>query len=284
MAEFGQVWAACHRVMRSGGLGRVTHKAVSKDLRRLGISPGSKRDLGPMVRRFKGEMEALAKQMPPALEERVRSFAAEIWTMALAATKIMEEQQGGFEPHPRKARKPPERSGAPEQNVLARAVEDTLSATPAKHLALDEPATAVQIFKRLDPKLIELYRLDENHITRSLRGLVSKVVCRDEKTKKWWRSDRPLPDGYGLPKVKPGYKSVGTPRANIRKSNELDIGKVIAFLTKLRGRPAAIAEITKACGIPEEARFKFTEALRRRLGNRKPPYQRNEDGKYFIAK
>jgi hypothetical protein len=282
VAEFGQIWAACHRVMRSGGLGRVTHKAVFTDLKRLGISPGSKTRVGPVVRQFKAEMAAFAK-MPPALEERVRLFAAEIWSMALAAVKIEEEQQGGFEPQPRKKRKPRERLGAPQQIVLAQAVEDTLSSTPAKHPALEEPATAVEILKRLDPKLIELYHLDENHITRSLRGLVSKVVYRDETTKKWWRTDRSLPDGYGSPKVKPGYKSVGTPRAKTRKSNELDIGKAIAFLAKQKGRPATVALIIEKCGISEQGSFKFTEALRRRLGNRNPPYQRNDRGEYLIA-
>jgi hypothetical protein len=53
MADFDQIRAACEGLMRSSGLAAVTIVAVSQELRSLGVSPGSKKNLSVLVRRFK---------------------------------------------------------------------------------------------------------------------------------------------------------------------------------------------------------------------------------------
>lgn len=254
----------------------VTVGAVAAEMKKLKLRPGSKRDLTPMVRKFRDDQKAMI-EMPPVIRAKVESFAADIWQLALANTHLVELQRGGGqspEQRPRKVSgKEPRR---PKLVVLAKAVEGILR--PLSPDLVRAPATAVEIFRRLTDFQAALF--DKDHFSRSLATMRSDVVYRLEDGK-WWYRNRALPDDYGEEKPKRRYKSRGTPLSKTRKGNGATIEDAIALMVRER-RALSARQIIDRLDIPAEKQWKFAEALRRRLYNNHPRYWKDRKGNYTV--
>jgi hypothetical protein len=276
MPDLGQVRTAAFYVMREFGLTGSTNNAIHDRMVKVGVRPGSDRDLAPMVRVWKAEQKLVTK-LPPHIVEMTQRFAKAVWEIALATLAELELQRGGLEPEPRRPRRQREASRGPARLVvLQRAVERILRTAKA-------PMAGNEIFLKLTDMQARL--TDERHFFRDLLNIEkrSKQVYRLPGCHgKWWRQDRALPSGDGAdrPLLKT-YVRRGTELSNTRTANEEILDNVVAELIKNDGR--SVAEMANALAIPADRRARFRQMMRNHPRAKNQRF-RSVDGKYYIVK
>lgn len=284
MPDRGQFEIACYRVMRLDGLRGVTIPAVREMMKKVGVPPGSDRDLSKMVKAWRREQEKIT-ELPPHIVEMAQGLAKSVWEIAFATVNELHLQRGGAtEEKPRTRKKKQPFHGPRRILQLLRAVEFMFRLDATKSL-VTRPLSAQEIFRRLTDRQASL--TDKSHIDRDLLEVakLSKVIYRlPGKTGKWWHRDRPLPSDVGSrgQKIK-RYVRKGTPLSVKRTANEPIMDDAVTVLLKaeqgLTG--PAIADVLK---VSDKDRKVFLQMLRNhpRAAAENAKFRR-VDGKYVIV-
>jgi len=295
MPDRQEVRRACYKVMSKFGYEGIQRRRVREQMHADGLSPGSNRDLTPLISEFRKEVSDIVTTLPIAIQDKATElaqdaaaplarnklieFANEIWHFARASRiAVPNFAGGGAEPERRAPRSPaqPKRRSVRLGN-LQNVVERMLAAD-AQSL-IPEPISAAEIYRRLGKTHQTL--TDANHIARDLKRIDSKVlyVTPEGKKGKWWRRDRPLPHGDG--KTLKRAPRTNSPQSLKRQQNEPVFEKVISVLISAKG-PVKGEEIARALQIPEDDIKAFCQMLRNRLRGKKRRIDRNDEGNYFV--
>jgi hypothetical protein len=282
MPDIGQVRTACYRVMRVHGLAGVTGPAVAAMMKKVGVRPGSKRDLQPMIQDWKAEQKKIVA-VPEHIVKLAQTFAKTVWEMAWATAYEARLQEPITAPRPRKTTQQAERRrSVPRVSALQKAVETVLRPDATTSL-VREPIRAKDLFGRLTDKQAAL--TDTNHFARDLAKVEqcsSIFYCiPGSKPPRYWRRDRQLPATEVPQKTLKRYVRSGSPTSKVRTANELLLNDVLTILAPEAGGLTR-EEIADRLEIEHERRPKFFQMVRNqpRAKNRR---LKLVDGRYFAV-
>jgi hypothetical protein len=244
MPDAGQVRTACLRVMQLGGLASVTTPNVADMMTKVGVSPGSRRDLHPMVQDWKYEQRKIAA-VPEHIPRAALAFATMVWEMAWATATEARLQEPVTAPRKRKSKRETEQASMPEPqqrllplspklSALQESIEHLLrpDAPPAE--LITEPMRAVDLWRRLPAQLRELTTF--KNLGRDFEYVAKRskffVVVKGPGNARYFRTETAPSSGEastGKPKT---YVRRNTPASQVRAENELQLTKVLTLLAK----------------------------------------------------